>query len=29
MGRVRVSKLEEVDMEKADVVFEVSVKGLG
>ena len=29
MGRVRVSQLKEVEVQKADVVYEVSVKGLG
>lgn len=28
-GRVRISKLKEVDVEKADIVYEVSIAGLG
>ena len=28
-GRVRISKLKEVEVEKADIVYEVSVAGLG
>lgn len=28
-GKVRVSKLAEVDVEKADCVYEVAVSGLG
>ncbi|MFK7740068.1 MAG: hypothetical protein AB8H80_07060 [Planctomycetota bacterium] len=28
-GKIRVKKLKEVEVEKADIVYEVSVSGLG